>query len=104
MPVALTVSILAGHAEGALADLLRERKGGAVRRVGHMLESVGYLAVSSDTKDGFYEVSRGRVRIYALRRLSPAQRKSAAATLARYDGSLAELAAWAAENGLGVPC
>lgn len=104
-PVALTIPILTVSAEGSLLDLLRERKGAAVRRVGHMLEGAGYLAVSNDeTKDGFYEVNKQRVRVYALRSLSPAQRKSVAVALARCNGRLAELAPWAAANGARSPC
>jgi hypothetical protein len=101
-PIALCVSHVAAKANdidgyGGLAEWLRDRKN--ARRVGHRFETAGYVSVHSDTKDGCWPVNKKRQVIYVLKSLAAGDRKSAAQALANM-GSLAELATWAAENGL----
>ena len=69
-------------------------------RDGSVLLVNGYVVVLSDAKDGYWVVNGRRVRVYAHRGVGLTQRKTVAALLARSNGQLAELARWAAENGV----
>jgi hypothetical protein len=82
-PDALTLSQIAGRADGSLGEYLRDRKN--ARKIPHRLEDCGYVAVRNEgAVDGHWKVDGKRRVIYAKASLSVRERIAAAHKLVHW--------------------